>query len=322
MPLFLPCVDGGAPCRILSCCVHHSILLTWLLHRVRWMEKNFLKFQCQGWHPPIGARISKPNQTSTRVEMTFSWINRSRRGARSHVRDQNDMTKKEWTPCRVLGQNWWFKSATRAPCRVHEGTRTTTMIWLDDRCEPRSTFCWKWSICKQYLGKLAGIWKQQGKLTFIKSWRSTKHRARTQLVVAMRLQTQHLPSQLCTSCNMPSVQKKITNVTSLLIFSEGKRNFHLANFVLKSIWAKRHNSRWCCNLEQLINQSELTPTWLLTQGLRHGSTQKNGVMLRTIGHRGSKALSELIPLFPRMIVVSGVVRVYDDHPTYQDCKLT
>jgi hypothetical protein len=46
------------------------------------------------------------------------------------------------------------------------------------------------------------------------------------------------------------------------------------------------------------------------------------VMPRTIGTRGSRVLSDSIPLFPRMIVVREVVRVYVDHPTYQDSKLT
>jgi hypothetical protein len=46
------------------------------------------------------------------------------------------------------------------------------------------------------------------------------------------------------------------------------------------------------------------------------------VMLRTKGYRDSRVLSDSIPLFPRMIAIRGVVRVYDDHPTYQDSKLT
>jgi hypothetical protein len=47
------------------------------------------------------------------------------------------------------------------------------------------------------------------------------------------------------------------------------------------------------------------------------------IMLRTKGYRGSRVLSDSIHLFPRMIAVRrGVVRVYDDHPTYQDSKLT
>jgi hypothetical protein len=43
---------------------------------------------------------------------------------------------------------------------------------------------------------------------------STKLRVRMRLVVAMRLQAQHLPSRLCTSSNTLSVQKKVTNETS------------------------------------------------------------------------------------------------------------
>jgi hypothetical protein len=48
------------------------------------------------------------------------------------------------------------------------------------------------------------------------------------------------------------------------------------------------------------------------------------VVLRTNGYRGSRVLSDLIPLFPRMIAVRGVVivRVYDAHPTFQNSKLT
>jgi hypothetical protein len=47
------------------------------------------------------------------------------------------------------------------------------------------------------------------------------------------------------------------------------------------------------------------------------------VVLRMKGHRGSRVLHGSIPLFPIMIWVRvGVVRVYDDHPTYQDSTLT
>jgi hypothetical protein len=68
---------------------------------------------------------------------------------------------------------------------------------------------------------------------------------------------QHLPSQLCTSSNTSSIQKNVTNGTSLLISNEGKLAFHLANFILRSAWVNWHNSSWGCNLEKLINQSEL-----------------------------------------------------------------
>jgi hypothetical protein len=47
------------------------------------------------------------------------------------------------------------------------------------------------------------------------------------------------------------------------------------------------------------------------------------VMSRTKGPSYSRVLSNSIPLFPRMIVVrGGVVKVYDNDPTYQDSKLT
>jgi hypothetical protein len=46
-------------------------------------------------------------------------------------------------------------------------------------------------------------------------------------------------------------------------------------------------------------------------------------MSRTNGPSGSRVLSDLIPLFPRMKVVrERIVRVYNDYPTYQDSKLT
>jgi hypothetical protein len=33
--------------------------------------------------------------------------------------------------------------------------------------------------------------------------------------------------------------------------------FHLAKFVLRGVWLNRNNSRQGCNLEELINQSDL-----------------------------------------------------------------
>jgi hypothetical protein len=51
----------------------------------------------------------------------------------------------------------------------------------------------------------AGIWINKGGLLIIIPWRSIKSRARTWLVVAMRLQTQHSSFRLHTSSNMSSV---------------------------------------------------------------------------------------------------------------------
>jgi hypothetical protein len=65
-------------------------------------------------------------------------------------------------------------------------------------------------------------------------------------------------SRLRTSSNTPSVRKKVTNGTSLLISNEGKCAFHLANFVFRSAWVNRQNSRQGYNLDELANQSELT----------------------------------------------------------------
>jgi hypothetical protein len=46
--------------------------------------------------------------------------------------------------------------------------------------------------------------------------------------------------------------------------------FHLTTFVLKSVWANRHNSRQGFNLEELANQSKLTCGLASTQETRHG----------------------------------------------------
>jgi hypothetical protein len=44
--------------------------------------------------------------------------------------------------------------------------------------------------------------------------------------------------------------------------------FLLATFGLRSAWTNWHNSRQCCNLDELINQSELTRDLAPTQGTR------------------------------------------------------
>jgi hypothetical protein len=44
--------------------------------------------------------------------------------------------------------------------------------------------------------------------------------------------------------------------------------FYLTTFVLRSTWANRHNSRQGCNLEELINQSELAHDLASAQGIR------------------------------------------------------
>jgi hypothetical protein len=41
--------------------------------------------------------------------------------------------------------------------------------------------------------------------------------------------------------------------------------FHLASFVLRSVWVNRHNSRQGCHLDELVNQSELTHDLAPTQ---------------------------------------------------------
>jgi hypothetical protein len=74
----------------------------------------------------------------------------------------------------------------------------------------------------------------------------------------MRLQAQPLSFRVRTSNNTPSVRRKVTNGTSLIISNEGKCAYHLANLVLRSAWVNRHNLRQNYNLEELINQLELT----------------------------------------------------------------
>jgi hypothetical protein len=81
------------------------------------------------------------------------------------------------------------------------------------------------------------------KLLIIKSWRSNKLRARSRLVVVMRLQAQHIPSRLSTSSNTLSVQKNVINGTSLLISNDGDVLSTLQIFVLRSTWVNRHNLR-------------------------------------------------------------------------------
>jgi hypothetical protein len=79
--------------------------------------------------------------------------------------------------------------------------------------------------------------------------------ARIRLVVAMRLQEQHSSFQLRTSSHMPSVLMNVAH-GSFHKFREGNALSIFANFILRSSWMNRHNSRQSCNLDELINQSE------------------------------------------------------------------
>jgi hypothetical protein len=58
-------------------------------------------------------------------------------------------------------------SAIGALGRIHEGTHETTMTLLDDRHGPRSTFGWKQTIYKQYLGESSENLQQIRKKAYI-----------------------------------------------------------------------------------------------------------------------------------------------------------
>jgi hypothetical protein len=130
-------------------------------------------------------------------------------------------------------------------------------------------------------------------------------------------------SRLRTSSNTPSVQKKDTNGDSMLISNEGERAFHLTNFILRSAWANWHNSKWHCNLDELVNQPKLIYSLVFNTKTKARFHAPERVMSMTRGPRGSWTIRDLIHIFLRRIVGNGGdVRVYGDHPTSLDSELT
>jgi hypothetical protein len=105
-------------------------------------------------------------------------------------------------------------------------------------------------------------------LMFSKSKRSNSLRVSMRFIVAIRLQAQHSSFRLHTSSNTTSVLTN--NAHGSLRILIRNCTFHLATFALRSAWTNWHNSRQCCHLDELMNQSELTRDLASTQETRHG----------------------------------------------------
>jgi hypothetical protein len=147
MPLFVLCVGDIAHFRIGLCfmTLHVFFLITqssWSSNLTGCLEwkRTFSNSNVKD-DTPIGVRTSRLNWSSTRSKMIFSW---------TIEQDgyMKNMAQKWTTLSWVLDRPWQFMSAIRAPGRVQESTHEATMIWLNDRREPRSTLGWKWMVCR------------------------------------------------------------------------------------------------------------------------------------------------------------------------------
>jgi hypothetical protein len=88
----------------------------------------------------------------------------------------------------------------------------------------------------------------------IKSWRSTKRRARARLVVAMILQVQHLPFQLRTSSTKHAAQEYFAD-------SDKGMHFSSCNFCLKKCLDEPAQFKTMLRFE-IAHQPVRTNTWL------------------------------------------------------------
>jgi hypothetical protein len=138
------------------------------------------------------------------------------------------------------------------------------MMWLKGRHESRSTLGREWVICKRCLGKSSEDSNNGERLLIINLREAVSFRARIWLVVATILQGQH-PSFRALFRKI-HFDERCTGV--FLQTPRRRRAFHLATFVLRSTWANWHNSRQCCNLDELVNQSKLTHNLASAQGTR------------------------------------------------------
>jgi hypothetical protein len=148
----LPSVRGDrALWRLRSCRITHSIPFIWQLHRMLWMEKTFIKFHADADNI-LWCETSRLKWALVRVEMTFSWIDRTKWVHEVACEIIMTWLRSERTPWWVLGRICWYKSTIRVE-RLHESTCETTTIWIGDRREPSSTLGWKWMMWKHYLRK-------------------------------------------------------------------------------------------------------------------------------------------------------------------------
>jgi hypothetical protein len=170
MLLFLPCVGDIAPCRIRLCFI--TLLVLRFINRSSWSSNLS---GCSKWNTtsliPMSRTLSnsKLDWSLALSKMIFSWMIEQDGYIKSHVRSYWHGVEMDNTIL-VLDRPWRGMSAIRAPGRIHEGTPEATMIGLDDRRRPKSTFGKKWTIYKRYLGESSKNLQRQGKrLTFIKS---------------------------------------------------------------------------------------------------------------------------------------------------------
>jgi hypothetical protein len=141
----------------------------------------------------IEVRISKVNQTSARLKMTFSWIIEQDKYMKARVR------------------SWWHGSEVDWHHVGYLLKRGPT--WLDDRFEPRSTLGWGEryaTLLKKVKQGFETIWKR---LLIINLREVVSFRVRMWFVVATRLQVWHSSLLLRTSSNMPSVLMNVAHGT-------------------------------------------------------------------------------------------------------------
>jgi hypothetical protein len=136
--------------------LHYLVFLVQQLERMLGKGKELSQISMPRTTSPIGVRTSKLNRSSAWSEMTLSWIT------------EQDGYMKTWV------RSWWHGSKvdryhvrylleindTRALIGKMVDVCETTIIWLDDRCEPRGTLGWEWTMCKHYLGRSSRALKQ------------------------------------------------------------------------------------------------------------------------------------------------------------------
>jgi hypothetical protein len=186
---------------------HYSIFLVQPLEQMLRKGKELSQIPMLRTTSPIGVTTSKLNQSLTWSEMTLSCITEPNGYMKARVRSWWHGSKVDWHHIGYLLKINGSQALIGQMVDICE----TAMIWLDDRCEPRGTLSWEWTMCKHYLGWSSRELNKQGMLSIITPWRSTKHRIRTWLVVATQLQAQQSSFRLCTSSNMPSVPMNVTH---------------------------------------------------------------------------------------------------------------
>jgi hypothetical protein len=164
MPFFLPCEGVLAPCRIGLCFLTLLVLRfliqsSWFSNLSGYLEwkrtfsnsnieddithrgKNLQTESILGTSEDdmlLDNRIGQIHEGTSEILMTWLEVDRYHVGYLLKIRNTRALLGKMVDACE------------------------TAMIWVDDRCKPRSALDWKWTICKQYLGKSSRLKTNKG----------------------------------------------------------------------------------------------------------------------------------------------------------------